>query len=33
MRVRVMLVDGVRIGQSSAGVDYKQQMLATCPSC
>jgi len=30
-RQRVMLVDGVRIGQSSAGVDYKQQMLAHLP--
>jgi len=31
-RQRVMLVDGARIGQSSAGIDNKQQVL-TCPFC
>src|SRR5205807_6722117 len=30
-RQRVMLVDGVRIGQSSAGIDHKQQLLAHLP--
>jgi spermidine synthase len=30
-RQRVMLVDGVRIGQSSAGIDNKQQVLAHFP--
>ena len=30
-RQRVMLVDGVRIGQSTAGIDNKQQVLAHFP--
>jgi spermidine synthase len=30
-RQLVMLVDGVRIGQSSAGIDFKQQVLAHLP--
>src|SRR5262249_2854807 len=30
-RQRVMLVDGVRVGQSSAGIDHKQQVLAHLP--
>ena len=30
-RQRVMLVDGVRVGQSSAGIDHKQQLLAHLP--
>lgn len=30
-RQRVMLVDGVRIGQSSVGIDNKQQVLAHLP--
>ncbi|HYS11534.1 MAG TPA: fused MFS/spermidine synthase [Myxococcales bacterium] len=30
-RQRIMLVDGVRIGQSSAGIDHKQQVLAHLP--
>ena len=30
-RQRVMLVDGVGIGQSSAGIDNKQQVLAHFP--
>ncbi len=30
-RQLVMLVDGVRIGQSNSGIDYKQQVLAHLP--
>ena len=30
-RQLVMLVDGIRIGQSSSGIDYKQQVLAHFP--